>query len=114
MANLDITIERGADWSRVWTIQTRDRSVVDISGATFVGQIKNPKATEDTITAEFDFDFVTDGTDGKVTMSLTDTQSLLLRPDRGYSYSAYMTLGGRRYLVLWGRAILNSNIPIPP
>jgi len=114
MANLDITIERGADWSRVATIKTRDGSPVDIGAATFVGQIKNPNATQDTITAEFEFDLVTDGADGKVTMSLSDTQSLLLRTDRGYSYSIFMTLGSRRYLMLWGRAILNPNIPIPP
>jgi hypothetical protein len=114
MANLDITIDRGADWTHVWTVKTRDGSPVDLSDSVFAGQIRDPHAIKDVAAAVFTFDLVTDGTDGKVRVTLPSAQSLLLRFDRAYEYDMFMTLGTVRYRPLWGRCDVNRNYTPPP
>jgi len=110
MANLDITVARGADWVRVATIKDNGGNPVTVSASNFVGEIKNPNATVDTVAATFTFALVTDGTDGKIKFTLTKEQSLLLRKDRLYAYDIFATLLGRRYRMLWGNVDLEPNI----
>lgn len=109
MANLDITVVRGADWSRVATIKYRNGTPVNINGSVFTGQVKNPNATEDTVAATFTFTLVTDGSDGKVTITLPKAQGELLRPDRLYIYDLFTTIAGKRYRFLWGNADVPKN-----
>lgn len=114
MANLDITVARGADWVKTLTVNYRDGLPVDIGdGTTWAGVIKNPNATQDTVAAEFTFEVVTDGSDGMIVMTLTDDQSLLLRKDRLYAYDVFATILGRRYRVLWGNVDLQPNLTPP-
>lgn len=110
MANLNIEIARGADWVKTLTVQYRDGTPVNMNGSVWVGQVKNPNATEDTVAATFSFALVTDGSDGLVRATLTKEQSLLLRKDRLYAYDIFATFLGRRYRVLWGNADLDPNI----
>ncbi len=110
MANLDITVARGADWVRVATIKDNGGTPVTVAAANFVGEIKNPNAPVDTVAATFTFALVTDGTDGKIRITLTKEQSLLLRKDRSYAYDIFATLLGRRYRMLWGKTGLDFNI----
>lgn len=111
MANLDITVARGADWVKTLTVNYRNGLPVDLGdGSTWVGEIKNPNATQDTVAATFSFELVTDGSDGMIRMILTDDQSLLLRKNRLYAYDVFATILGRRYKVLWGNADLEPNI----
>jgi hypothetical protein len=114
MANLDITVARGADWVKTLTVEYRSRLPVNIGdGSTWAGEIKNPNATQDTVAATFTFAVVTNGSDGMIRMTLTDDQSLLLRKDRLYAYDVFATILGRRYRVLWGNVDLQPNITTP-
>ena len=109
MANLDITVARGADWVHVATIKDNGGTPVTVAAANFVGEVKNPNATVDTVAATFTFALVTDGTDGKIRITLTAAQSLLLRKDRLYAYDIFATLLSRRYRMLWGNVELQPN-----
>lgn len=110
MANLDITVARGADWVKTLTVKYRNGTPVNLNGSVWVGQVKNPNATEDTVAATFTFALVTDGTDGMVRVTLSKAQSLLLRKDRIYAYDIFATFLSRDYRVLWGNADLSPNI----
>lgn len=110
MANLDIEIARGADWVKTLTVKYRNGSPVNLNGSVWVGQIKNKKATEDTVAATFSFALATNGSDGMVRATLSKEQSLLLRDSRVYSYDIFATFLGRRYRVLWGAADLQMNV----
>ena len=106
MANLDITVARGADWSKTAQVAYKDRDPVNIGdGTTWVGQVKNPNATEDTVAATFTFDVVTNGSDGYITISLPAAQTSLLRKDRLYEYEIFATILSKRYRVLWGKVL---------
>ncbi len=109
MANLDITVARGADWSKVLTFKDKSGVAVNINGSVMIGEVKNPNATVDTVAATFTFALVTNGSDGMVRMTLPKEQSLLLRKDREYTYDFFATLLGRRYRVLWGKVDLQIN-----
>lgn len=110
MANLDITVARGADWVKTATVQYRNGTPVNLVGSVWVGEIKNPKAVGDSVVATFTFALVTDGSDGMVRITLSKEQSLLMRKDRLYAYDIFATFLGRRYRVLWGEAKLNLNV----
>ena len=70
---LDIIIDQGATFSRVYTYKVNDVAV-DISANTIRGQVRK-KHTSATAAATFTTGFFTDGTDGKFTVELTDTET---------------------------------------
>lgn len=112
MANLDIEIARGADWSKVATVQDNAGAAVTVAVVDFVGEIKltsNLAATSPV--AEFTFALITiGGADGKIRITLTKEQSLLLARGKAYSYDIFATLLTRRYQLLWGSIILRDNV----
>ena len=111
MANLDIEISRGADWSKVATVADNAGTPITVAALNFTGQIKltsNLAAT--TPVASFSFALFTGGTDGKIRITLTKEQSLLLSRGKSYSYDIFATLLSRRYQLLWGSIILRDNV----
>ena len=111
MANLDIEIARGADWSKVATVVDNAGAAVTVAAANFTGQIKlasNLAAT--TPVASFSFALVNTGTDGKIRITLTKEQSLLLARGKVYAYDIFATLLTRRYQMLWGSITLRDNV----
>lgn len=112
MANLDIEISRGADWSKVATVADNAGTPITVAASNFTGQIKltsNLAAT--TPVASFSFALVTGGgADGKIRITLTKEQSLLLSRGKSYSYDIFATLLTRRYQLLWGSIILRDNV----
>lgn len=70
---VNLTIEQGSTFSRLITIQDETQTPVNITGNTFAGQIRKRHAS-DIIEATFTC-IVTDGANGKLTVSLTDEQT---------------------------------------
>lgn len=71
--HLDIVVEQGSTFSRVITIKDETETPVNITGNTFAGQIRKRHLSE---TPEATFlCSVTDGVNGKLTISLTDEET---------------------------------------
>ena len=74
MSTHDITIEQGASFSKTLTLKDDNDVVINVSADTFRGQVRKHHSSTD-IQATFTFDPITNGTNGIVTWSLTDTQT---------------------------------------
>jgi len=93
----NITLYRRNDWSKEFTLKDSTGSVVDLTGYSVASElwtIDRAKKWVDVTTA------ITDATGGKVTMSLTDTQTADL-PDTSY-YDLKLTTGDISNLWLQG------------
>jgi hypothetical protein len=73
MSTHDITIEQGASFSKTLTLKDDNNVVINVSADTFRGQVRKHHSSTD-IQATFTFT-ITDGPNGVVTWSLTDTQT---------------------------------------
>jgi len=71
---LDITVEQGATYRRVITITDSAGDPINIYNDTFAGQVRTNYHSENP-SATFSFSLLTNGTDGKVVIELTDTQT---------------------------------------
>lgn len=111
MANLNITVARGADWSKVLTFRDKLGVAVDISASTFTGQMKK---TGSGTGADFTFEFDTDGTDGKIRMTMTTAETLTQSKSGNYRYDVFADILGRDYRVLWGTVDFQPNITNRP
>lgn len=109
MAKLDITVARGADWSKVLTFKDKSGVAVDLSAAlsSFKGQMKKKDGTTP---SSFSFSFVTNGTDGKIRATLPSTQNLLQTKEGAYSYDIHGTILTRKYRILWGAVDFQLNV----
>ena len=74
MAIYDISLKQGETWSKVLTLKDDNDSVINVTNDTFRGQVRKHHSSTD-IQATFTFDPITNGTNGIVTWSLTDTQT---------------------------------------
>ncbi len=73
MAVHDITIQQGATFAKTLTLTDDNNAVINISNDTFRGQVRKHHSSTDT-QATFTFT-ISDGSNGVVQWSLTDTQT---------------------------------------
>lgn len=116
-ANYDITIDRAAEYSFVLTVQDELQQVVDISeDTTFYSDIRETVSKKEAVT--FTTALVTDGSDGKVSFNLSESDTLVLRPDKVYEYDIFMRISGKTKRLLFGKVFVRANItkgePIDP
>ena len=111
MANLNLTIARGADWSKVLTFRDKAGVAVTVSAAAFEGQMKKSGTGTG---ATFTFANVTNGTDGKIRVTMTAAQTLTQTKSGTYSYDIFGTILTREYKVLWGSVDFQPNITDRP
>jgi len=93
----NITLYRRNDWSKEFTLKQPNGSVVDLTGYSVASElwtVDRAKKWVDVTTT------ITDATGGKVTMSLTDSQTADL-PDTSY-YDLKLTTGDISNLWLQG------------
>lgn len=98
-AVLDLTIYKGDTFLLPLTFNDSTGDPIDIGTYTFKGQIK-ASFSETVPLAEFDFDFDTNGADGKVTASLTHLQTTDLRSG---VYDIQATVGDVVQTYLYGK-----------
>ena len=98
-ANFDITIDRASDWSIVLTIKDAYGTAINLETDTdvgspivykyaFTGEVRN-KATKKEVVS-FTFDQTTNGDTGKLGISLSKANTLLLREPDTYEYDIFM------------------------
>jgi hypothetical protein len=100
----NITIKRGDDYSHLITIATRSGSTVspvDITGRTYTAQLR--KALSQTVPDATFTCVVTDGPNGKVTMSMSHTITAALDPGC-YYWDIQQDAGGVLNTFLGGKA----------
>jgi len=73
MSTHDIQIDQGSTFSKTLTLKDDSNAVINITNDTFRGQVRKHASSSD-IQATFTFT-ITDGPNGAVTWSLTDTQT---------------------------------------
>jgi hypothetical protein len=116
-ANYDITIDRAAEYSFVLTVQDELQQVVDISEDTsFYSDIRETLSKKEAI--PFTPVLVDGGVDGKVSFNLSESDTLVLRPDKTYEYDIFMRASGKTKRLLFGSVFVRANItkgePIDP
>lgn len=57
---------------------------IDVSGDTITSEIRTAPTTDAELLATWDVTFVTDGTDGKLSLFLDDVDTATLKPTSGY------------------------------
>jgi hypothetical protein len=72
---LDLLIEQGATFSRILTFKDVDRVVIDLTGCTFRGHLRDRAGNEKIQEFTFTLAAQTGDTKGQVTMSLTAEQT---------------------------------------
>ena len=106
---LDITIEQGSNFQRSLTITDSNNEAVDISNDTFEGQVRK-HAKQDVIEASFSFAFVTDGTDGKVAMSISHEDTTLMTYGRNVYDVEWIKSNGTVVRLLEGTATVTAEV----
>ena len=96
-ANYNITVDRGAVFQEVLTMNDANQDPLDLSAAgldaSFSGQVSDPFAATPTITADFQIEFLTDGTDGRVALILPVEETLKLKKNKDYRYDIFVRFG---------------------
>ena len=80
MADHDITIAQGADFTKTITLKDDNAAVINITNDSFRGMVRKHHSSTD-IQATFTF-VITNGTGGVVTWSLTSTQTAAMSSGR--------------------------------
>lgn len=108
-----LILDRAATWSKVLTIRDNAGDPVDVSAATFFGQIRREFAKQPA--ALFAFAFTTDGSNGEVRITFTAAQSMLLKPGRGvYEYDIFMYFDDTApKRLIAGKVTVAGNISVP-
>ena len=106
---LDITIEQGSTFSRSITLTDSNNDPIDISNDTFRGQVrKHPK--QDVIEASFAFAFITDGTDGKVAMTISHEDTSTMTYGRNVYDIEWVKANGTVTRLLEGTATVTAEV----
>ena len=87
-ANYNITLDRAADYSFVLVINDANDVAVDLDGDDFVSDIRLISSKKQAL--EFTTAFVTDGSDGKVLLTLTPLQTKTLQAGTLYEYDVFV------------------------
>ena len=104
----NIFINQGANFTTTVTISDSDGSALDLTSYTALAQIR--KTYESTTATNFTSTFDADRTTGKITISLTDTQTTALSYGR-YVYDLLITsVGGDKTRVVEGIATVNPSV----
>lgn len=104
----NIFINQGANFTTTVTISDSDGSALDLTSYTALAQIR--KTYESTTATNFTSTFDADRTTGKITISLTDTQTTALSSGR-YVYDLLITsAGGDKTRVVEGIATVNPSV----
>jgi hypothetical protein len=99
-ANYNITLDRGADYSFVLTLNSPAGTPVVITGAGFDSDVRDVKTKAQ---AGVLSGVVTTGASGIATFSMIAADTKLLRAGTGlYEYDIFMTLGGVKRRLLYG------------
>jgi len=115
-ANLDLTIDRAADYSFILSI-TNVAGPVNLAAslgppavvaAVFYADIRNTKTKIQAV--EFDYAFTNgSGSDGQVTFSISKTDTKLLYAANDYEYDIFMDKSGKRVRLLEGKVTVRNN-----
>ena len=104
----NIFINQGADFSTTVTISDSDGTALNLAAFTALAQIR--KTYESATAVSFTSTFDSDRTTGKITISLTDTQTTALESGR-YVYDLNVTSGGGQTTrVVEGQAIVTPGV----
>jgi hypothetical protein len=106
---LDITIEQGSTYSRIITIADENNNPINIANDLFYGQIrKHPK--QDVVEASFTFSFYTDGSDGRIIATISDTNTSGITSGRNYYDIEWHKLDGTVIRLLEGVATVTAEV----
>jgi hypothetical protein len=116
-AKYDITIDRAAEYSFVLTVQDELQQVVDISEDTsFYSDIRESDSKREAVS--FTTALISDGSDGKISFNLSESDTLALKPSKSYEYDIFMRSSDKTTRLLYGAVIVRANItkggPIDP
>ena len=104
----NIFINQHADFSTTVTISDSNGSALDLTSYTVLAQVR--KTYESTSATSFTATFDSDRTTGKITLSLTDTQTAALESGR-YVYDLLLTgVSGDKTRVVEGIATVNPSV----
>ncbi|QZI94464.1 tail fiber protein [Methylophilales phage Melnitz-1 EXVC043M] len=104
----NIFINQHADFSTNVTISDSNGSALDLTSYTALAQVR--KTYESTSATSFTATFDSDRTTGKITLSLTDTQTAALESGR-YVYDLLITgVSGDKTRVVEGIATVNPSV----
>ncbi len=92
MTTSTVTRTRGDDWTIPGTIEA-DGTAVNLTGATLAAQIR-PNSESSELTESFTVAVVS-APAGTITLSLTDTETALIRPGT-YAYDIEVTIAGTK------------------
>lgn len=112
-AENNITIGRGTDYSFELTIQDSLSVAVDLSSGTAAAlKCDIRRGVGKPLEARFNTAFSTDGSDGKVTFTLPDTETIKLNPRHRYEYDIYWTdaVTGNIDRLIYGVVTVEGNI----
>ena len=103
----NLYIDQGSDYSISVSMTGADGSALNLTGATFLGQVRKTHASS-SIAGTFTTSH--DATGGNLTLSLTDTITAGITAGR-YVYDVLMTdSGGDKTRVLEGQAIVTPSV----
>lgn len=107
---LDLTIEQGASFSRVITIEDSIGNPVNINSDTFRGQVRSSYKSGK-VQANFTFTIYTDGSDGKVAISLSDEDTALMDAGKNFVYDVeWINSNGTVRRLLEGNANITAEV----
>lgn len=116
-AKYDITIDRASEYDFILTIQNYSQFPIDLSeNVVFYSDIREVVSKK--IITSFSYSFPNQGTDGRVSLSLPESSTLLLNPNKKYEYDIFMARGEETTCLLYGSVFVRANItkgvPIDP
>ena len=117
-ANYDITIDRAAEYTFVLTIQNQAGTAVNLGGdsVTFYADIREVASKKEAVS--FTTEILSSGVNGQVKLSLTEANTLTLRPSLAYEYDIFLKRGTVMERLLEGsvtvRANITKGVPVDP
>lgn len=106
-ARHDLTVYRDRDYSRVFVFQDSDGVIIDLTGYSAKAQIR-PEKDSSTLTESFGIDL--DGSAGKITISLTDEQTLALASGKFWWDLALTDPSGLRQSYVEGSVFVKATV----
>ena len=122
-ANYDITLDRAAEYTFVLTIQNQAGTAVDLTSVedganpdkvwADVRDVDNKKTV-----VSFTCDVLSPATDGKIQLTLTEANTLLLNAKRSYEYDIFMERSSKMERLIYGSLTVRPNytkgVPVDP
>jgi hypothetical protein len=120
-ANYDITIDRAAEYSFVLTIQNQLAQPIDLDPPAaaaygFYADIRETATKKEIVS--FTATILDDGNNGQVKLSLSESDTLSLKPSTDYEYDIFMQRSGVMERLLYGSVTVRANVtkgsPVDP